>query len=499
MQAQSISNEEKLINNILFVYILCVGISGFAFVMLFLNGGIRECIFLLSEIAVILTKVFEKKLGSTAKYVYACIPPVIGAITCAVCNTNTSDSYVCITHYYFVATLLLVPFYEQKIINVSAIVTIVTNLVMMLIFPAGFLKLHSIIGWIFIAIVYIVFFAACSFIAYRARVLLEVAEEKGKESEDILHNVQQAFDSLEESSAKIFASLQEFEGNTEEIAVSIQEIYNNADVQISEAEGSLSIFGKLNEKIVSSEQRVSQTVQTMDGLKRKNNEGITAISELSKKFDENIKTTQIASEGVQELSHKSSSIIEIIESIREITDQTNLLALNAAIEAARAGEAGRGFSVVADEINSLSSESSNATGKIDTILKDIIETVEDTHAVIDRNNKAVNDSSEKLEDTVQTFKIMLESSEEVIKVTELLQSELEDIVEIKDQLLSAMERLEDISKKSVESTEEISASTEEQVAGLEVIVQSMQNMQEGMKKLSDVLHSQGDNTTATTA
>lgn len=45
------------------------------------------------------------------------------------------------------------------------------------------------------------------------------------------------------------------------------------------------------------------------------------------------------------------------------------LALNAAIEVARAGEAGKGFAVVADEINSLSEESSEATGKIDDILQ----------------------------------------------------------------------------------------------------------------------------------
>ena len=108
-------NEEKLINNILFLYILGVAISGWAFVMIFLNGGPRECIFLLTGLAAVITKLFEKNLGSRAKYVYACIPPVLGAVTAAVSCTNDSAGYICLTHYYFVATLLLVPFYEQKI------------------------------------------------------------------------------------------------------------------------------------------------------------------------------------------------------------------------------------------------------------------------------------------------------------------------------------------------------------------------------------------------
>lgn len=490
MQLESIRNEEQLVNNILFLYIVGVAISGFTFVMLFLHGGIRECIFLLSGVCGVVTKILEKQLGYRAKYVYACIPPIIGAITAAVCNTNTSDSYVCLTHYYFVATLLLVPYYEQKVLRVSAIVTFVANAGLMIVFPAGFLKLHSLIGWIFTGIVYAVLFAACSFITYRARILFGIVEEKGKETETVLHHVQQAFDSLQESSETIYNSMQEFEGNTEEIAASTQEISGSADKQINEVESSLSIFNKLNEKIELSKESVSQTVETMRQLNEKNNEGIRAIQTLSNKFEENIKTTQVAADGVAELSDKSSSIGGIIESIREIAQQTNLLALNAAIEAARAGEAGKGFAVVADEINALSTESSDATGKIDTILKDIIATVEATHEVIDQNSKVVNDSNEQLEDTIKIFKTMMESSEEVIEVTERLISELADIVEIKEQLLGAMERVEEISKNSVQTTEGISGATEEQVAGLNNIVKSMENMQLGMEKLSQVLHNE---------
>ncbi len=488
MQTQSVNSEEKLVNNILFIYILGVAISGFGFVMIFLNGGIRECIFLLSGLAAILTKLLERPLGKSAKYVYACIPPVVGAITAAVCNTDTSDSYICLTHYYFVATLLLVPYYSQKLIRVSTAVTIVANAVMMILFPAGFLKLHRPIGWIFTGIVYLVLFAACSFIVYRATSLFKLVEEQGQESEDVLHNVQAAFDSLEESSETIYNSLREFEGNTGEIANSTQRISESADEQISEVENSLTIFNELNDKIIKSEERVNQTVETIKNLRTKNDEGLSVIHALSEQFEENIKTTQTAADGVEELSHKSSSIGGIIESIREIAQQTNLLALNAAIEAARAGEAGRGFAVVADEINSLSSESSNATGKIDAILKDIIETVESTHKVMEHNNEVVNASSGRLEDTVKIFNVMLESSEDVIGITELLKAELEDIVAIKEQLLGVMKRVEDSSRNFVAGTEGISASTEEQVAGLDNIVKSMKNMQAGMEKLSGVLH-----------
>lgn len=488
MQTQEVNNEEKLINNILFIYILGVGISGFGFVMIFLNGGIRECIFLLSGLSAIITKLFEKPLGKNAKYVYACIPPVIGAITAAVCNTDTSGSYVCLTHYYFVATLLLVPYYSQKLLRVSTAVTIIANMGFMVLFPAGFLKLHSVIGWIFTGIVYIILFAACSFIAHRTTVLFKVVEDQGNEAENVLHNVQSAFDSLEESSGTIYNSLQEFESNTEEIAASTHQIGESADAQINEVENSLEVFNELNTKIARSEESVNQTVEIIKELKLKNDKGFSVINALSEQFEENIKTTQTASDSIGELSRKSSSISGIIESIREIAQQTNLLALNAAIEAARAGEAGKGFAVVADEINSLSSESSDATGKIDSILKDIIETVETARKVMERNNEVVNLSNEKLGDTVKIFNGIMESSEEVINITELLKTELGDIINIKEKLSDVMKYVEDGSKNFVDATEGISASTEEQVAGLDNIVKSMKNMQAGMEKLSNVLH-----------
>lgn len=73
MQQQSMNSEERLINKILFIYILVVGISGWAFVMIFLNGGIRECVFLLSGLSAVITKLLEKNLGSKAKYI--CLYP----------------------------------------------------------------------------------------------------------------------------------------------------------------------------------------------------------------------------------------------------------------------------------------------------------------------------------------------------------------------------------------------------------------------------------------
>lgn len=480
-------DSEKVGNMFMFAYACIIAVAGWAAVMMLLHGGARECVFLLGGVGAIITKLFEKRLGKAAKYVYVCIPPVIGAITCAVCSTSTSDSYVCITHYYIAAIVLSVLYLDLNVIKLNAIVTVVVNAIMMILFPAGFLKLHKWIAWLFILLFFIIAFLACLLLCYRTKCLLAEVKEKGEEAEDVLCKVESTFESLKDSSAKIFDSLQEFEANTEEITTFAEEIANSADNQIKEVESSLSIFGNLNEKIANSEQRITQTVDIMKGLKTKNDEGMVAIETLGDKFAENIKTTQAAATGVADLSQKSSSIGEIVESIRSIAEQTNLLALNAAIEAARAGDAGRGFAVVADEINSLSAESSGATGKIDNILKEIIEKVNDTDKIIGQNTKVVTESNEKLDDAVKVFQTILTASDDVMEVTDLLKKELVDILEIKEQLLHAMEQVNTMSQKSAGDSKEISMAIEGQATEVENILSNMENVKNGMNCLGEIL------------
>ncbi|MFP4244575.1 MAG: methyl-accepting chemotaxis protein, partial [Ectothiorhodospira sp.] len=80
---------------------------------------------------------------------------------------------------------------------------------------------------------------------------------------------------------------------------------------------------------------------------------------------------QETSKRIKRLGESSQEIGDIVSLITDIADQTNILALNAAIQASSAGEAGRGFAVVADEVQRLAERSSNASKRIEALVKTI--------------------------------------------------------------------------------------------------------------------------------
>jgi twitching motility protein PilJ len=106
---------------------------------------------------------------------------------------------------------------------------------------------------------------------------------------------------------------------------------------------------------------------------------------------------QETSKRIKRLGESSQEIGEITELISDITEQTNVLALNAAIQAASAGEAGRGFSVVAEEVQRLAERSGDATRQIAALVKAIQTDTQDAVGAMERSTQGVVENT-KLSD-----------------------------------------------------------------------------------------------------
>ena len=162
---------------------------------------------------------------------------------------------------------------------------------------------------------------------------------------------------------------------------------------------------------------------------------------------------------VDALGQSSARVSGIVDVINSLADQTNLLALNAAIEAARAGEAGRGFSVVADEVRSLAQKTVAATTDISAIVGEFQQQTRHMHQLMSNGLGLAADSERHAGDVANAI----------------------------DSITQAMERLNGEMNQVVVAIEEVSTTTEDIADKMESI-----NLHTGQSK--DLRHNLGHHT-----
>lgn len=408
MQEKLLNDNEKLGNIIMFAYICFIAVAGWAAVMLFLNGGMRESIFPLGGICAILVKLLEKKLGNAAKYIYACIPPIIGAVTCAVCSTSDSDSYVCITHYYMVATLLLVLYLDMKLIRANAIVTIVVNLLLMIIFPAGFLKLHKVIGWVFILLFYVLLFVGSTFITYRTKHLFGVVEDKGKEVENVLERVQSLSNHLNSAGSVLTTVSENESAAAQELAATSEQLVHSSNILSSRTDESMENLSELSEWESVVANNVVQVETTSKDLLDKSMENEKLLNDLHKINGEVSDSMKVTTDIAQKLSDAVQEIGATLNLISDISSSTNLLALNASIEAARAGDAGKGFAVVATEVGNLANSTQESLKEVEAVIERVQSNVREITAQVEENSSKLGMQNEYFANVFKSMRDMTE-------------------------------------------------------------------------------------------
>lgn len=236
---------------------------------------------------------------------------------------------------------------------------------------------------------------------------------------------------------------------------------------------------ELSEKMKAISDMVEKAEQLSDKTEKMIRQGTEIVETLSARARETSEITSKVGESIELLKKESETINGFAQTINEISAQTNLLSLNASIEAARAGEAGRGFSVVAEEIRKLADDSGVAAGEIKNKVENI---ASQTMATVENANKAEGMVAHQQEAVAQVTTVFQEMNNQ-------MQELFENLKEIGDCTASAdVERNE-----TLDAVENISAIIQQTASSSSLVRDLASELLNNVEKLSQTAEVLDDN------
>jgi len=162
-----------------------------------------------------------------------------------------------------------------------------------------------------------------------------------------------------------------------------------AQKQAAEIQGAGQSVGEMAQSMTAVSRKAGDSAKVAEASLHAAGKGTQAVQNAIRGMNEIRVQMQETSKRIKRLGESSQEIGEIVQLISDITEQTNVLALNAAIQAASAGEAGRGFTVVAEEVQRLAERSAEATKHISAIVKSIQRDTQDAVEAMERSTQGV--------------------------------------------------------------------------------------------------------------
>ena len=226
--------------------------------------------------------------------------------------------------------------------------------------------------------------------------------------------------------------------------------------KISEIEEISLLINEFIEKSNQIDEKTTQNFKSSEISTTESNTVISLISELSTTINSLDSLFETFSTTIDSLTTANKEISDLVKVNDHISIQTNLLSLNAKVEAARAGDAGKGFSIVADEVKKLAASSKHTTQEIGTMISKIAKMTENVKIQSNKSNELIDNSVKISADAIEKLNhlrdLSSQNKNDSIEVQNIINNQLKDSDTIK---LKIDELLEDTTKTIDGSNENI--------------------------------------------
>lgn len=303
----------------------------------------------------------------------------------------------------------------------------------------------------------------------------------------IVKEINYASEEVVASSEELTAISQQSATSAIEVSKTIEEIAQGASDQAQNTEEGSSKATILGETIEREQTYTRNVNKASNRIEEKVAEGLKEIDNLSKITEESSEATNEVYEVILKTNESSQKIGQASGVISSIANQTNLLALNAAIEAARAGDAGRGFSVVAEEIRKLAEESSKSTKSIDEMVIDLQSNAGHAVETMERVAEIAKEQASSAKVNKEKYMTIQQAVNEAKKAVEELNSSGEEMENMKNEILNVLQNLSATAEENSAATEEVAATMEEQTASMESIAEASEELSSLSQKMQAII------------
>ena len=284
----------------------------------------------------------------------------------------------------------------------------------------------------------------------------------GKEVNNLSGTVAEIADSIHVSMSGISDSADEVARGV----VSQSEDAENCNVKMTEFSNQIIVVCEQAENMGSMTDKASDAVR----------QGKVIIENLNQQSETIVKLANELGQDIENVKKRSDDIEDIIDTINEIASQTNLLSLNASIEAARAGENGRGFSVVADEIRKLASQSMEAADQIKHIVENIRKTTQQTTDSAKKTEEYIFKQADSLEETITIFASINNCVDELVTGLNRMLKDMRGISNERNQMEDSIQSISAVSHQIAASTGGVANTLGEQVQLLSKLTEQAERL-----------------------